>query len=560
MREPRRSDVAARRLSLHIVAKLWFNLLVCNMPANGIPLSLIAQRSKEVVNVFMQKASSAGLAAAVAIALASAPAVAAPIVLNPNFTINDTASDNAYNGGKPFYVQNWSPTGYASNSSTDTPQFDNGKPGSQTVVGFLSGLSSLSQVVQGFITGRTYRVSVGANARAGVSTRPTFQISADNVQVYAPTLLTAVDPAGTFRTAFTAIQSDTFVAANTFVTIKFANAAGSDANASTLLSAVSLSQVPEPVSLAILGIGLLGIGIARRCPSRPATSNTGSHSMPRPRLGQMARPALPAILGYLALSSIGIGSAKADAFSLSYEAAKVQSANTTALCARAGAGPCTIGVENFDTRSSNTTFTTNIGTGGTITGTYNATQAGVSPADQYGGAGGTGKYISAPSNQSYSVALSTTLATGLDYFGIWISALDAGNQLAFYKGTTLLYSFTPSTLIAAVGSCSGTNAYCGNPNPQFANLNTGEPYAFVNFLDTNGTFDKVTFVQGAGGGYEADNHTVGYATAQSGVNIPIDEPASLALLALALVGLNAIRPRRPNPSCKSPDAPCLAHS
>jgi len=228
---------------------------------------MVMQRSRKAINVFVQKASSAGLAAAVAIALASAPAVAAPIVLNPNFTINDTAANTAYNSGKPFYVQNWSPGGYASNSNTDPAQFDNGNPGGQTVVGFLSGVSSLSQVVQGFAAGRTYRISVGADARAGVSTRPTFQISADNVQVYGPTVLAAVDPTSTFSTAFTAIQSDTFVAANTFVTIKFANAAGSDASASTLLSAVSLSQVPEPVSLAILGIGLLGIGLARRRPS-----------------------------------------------------------------------------------------------------------------------------------------------------------------------------------------------------------------------------------------------------------------------------------------------------
>lgn len=212
----------------------------------------------------MQKASSAGLAAALAVVLASAPAVADPIVLNPNFALDDTASNNSFNGGKPFYIQNWSPTGYASNSNTDPAQFDNGKAGGQAVVGFLSGVSSLSQVVQGFIAGRTYRVSVGADARAQPTMKPTLQVSADGVQVYGPTLLASVDPVGTFSTAFTAIQSDTFVAANTFVTIKFANVATSDANASTLLSAVSLSQVPEPVSLAMLGVGLLGIGIARR--------------------------------------------------------------------------------------------------------------------------------------------------------------------------------------------------------------------------------------------------------------------------------------------------------
>ncbi len=141
--------------------------------------------------------------------------------------------------------------------------------------------------------------------------------------------------------------------------------------------------------------------------------------------------ALPAIAGCVASLAIGISPARADAFKVSFEAAGVQNASTTALCANTGAGPCTIGVESFDTRASNASFTTNFGTGSAITGTYSGVP--ISAADQYGGAGGTGKYPAAISTAPYSVALTTTLTTGINYFGFWLSALDSGNQVAFYK-------------------------------------------------------------------------------------------------------------------------------
>ena len=246
-----------------------------------------------------------------------------------------------------------------------------------------------------------------------------------------------------------------------------------------------------------------------------------------------------ALLGFAAALTASGSPAKADVFQTSFEAPGVQNANQAALCAAIGPGTCTIGVESFDTRTSNTSFTTAFGTGGIINGTYTGMQINV--ADQYGGAGGTGKYPVAFSGTPYQVSLTTTLATGINYFGFWLSALDLGNQVSFYNGSTLVYTFTPTNLINALGSCSNSNAYCGNPNVGHLGQNSGQLYAFVNFFDTTGTFNSVHFQESpAAGGYESDNQTVGFVTAQSGTVVSVAEPASFALLAFAVAGFGMV--------------------
>ena len=59
---------------------------------------------------------------------------------------------------------------------------------------------------------------------------------------------------------------------------------------------------------------------------------------------------------------------------------------------------------------------------------------------------------------------------------------------------------------------------------------------FINFYDTTGTFNQITFTEDpAVGGYESDNHTVGFYTEIGGVGTP--EPSTWAMLIAGFAGL-----------------------
>lgn len=226
------------------------------------------------------------------------------------------------------------------------------------------------------------------------------------------------------------------------------------------------------------------------------------------------------------------------AFFVNYEGPGVQ--NTTALFT-------TSGVETFEGQATGSaaSFMTDFGTGGVIQATY--TGGRIDNANQYGSAGGTGNNVVTFSNLApIEISFTTTLEGGLTYFGYWLSALDAGNRIEFFtggSGGTLLASITPGDVTGNIGNCP--TPYCGNPNPPFTGRNGGEPYAFLNVYFTGGdNFDFIRIYQVGGGGYESDNHTVGFFTRPGGV---IPEPATWAMMIMGfgLVGMAARRRATP---------------
>lgn len=209
-----------------------------------------------------------------------------------------------------------------------------------------------------------------------------------------------------------------------------------------------------------------------------------------------------------------------------------------------------VGVETFDSRAvgNNQSFSSDYGTSGMpheITGYYSGVD--IYAADVWGGAGNSNYAVTFTGNGYGVLNLATDGTNGINYFGYWLSALDKGNRLELLSNGEVVFNFNPEHVIAKVGACPDAgNPYCGNPvaGPNLGG-NKNEPYVFVNFFVTDGTIDEVRFYENPqGGGYESDNHTVGYYKDTSGTPVNVPEPASLALLGAGLLGLGVASRRR----------------
>jgi hypothetical protein len=185
--------------------------------------------------------------------------------------------------------------------------------------------------------------------------------------------------------------------------------------------------------------------------------------------------------------------------------------------------------ETFNSLAPNTAltspFVTNFG-GSAFTGTYTGA-INWRAANGVGGAGGTGVFPLLSTGNSYSLSLDTPV----NYFGLWLSALDPGNQLQFYNGSNLLYTFTatPTALQSLLGACPA-GAFCGNPNSGFAGDDPGEPFAYLSFYDATAAFTEVVFseVGTHPAGFESDNQAVAILAAPPVETVP--EPANAVVL------------------------------
>ena len=196
------------------------------------------------------------------------------------------------------------------------------------------------------------------------------------------------------------------------------------------------------------------------------------------------------------------------------------------------------GVETFDAISTGTgnNFLATFG-GSVFRGNYANVE--VRNADEYGGAGGDTRYAVTFNTAGYSLDLSSTEPGGVTYFGYWLSALDRGNNVSFYSGGNLLFTFNAEAAGNFISGLPLASTYRCNANNEFAGQNCGEPYAFLNFYARGGTtFDRILFSESPEvGGYESDNHTVGRWNRISGTIVPVTggintvpEPAAWLML------------------------------
>lgn len=112
-------------------------------------------------------------------------------------------------------------------------------------------------------------------------------------------------------------------------------------------------------------------------------------------------------------------------------------------------------------------------------------------------------------------------AQKLDYFGLHWGSFGEGNSMAFYKGDTLIQSFTDADIASMIGVGLGYDAY-------------------VNFFAQAGEFFDKVVMDSSGIAFESDNHAYKIANPKS---VP-DPSSTLGLLAFGTFGVSSLLKRK----------------
>jgi hypothetical protein len=205
-------------------------------------------------------------------------AQAAPVVVNGNFEADANDTYGALTG----WTQVPSPSGYTGFDYLSGNIvfggvggfWDNGNVPGQGITGrvafietFVGGGGSvatlaLKQTVSGFEIGKLYELSYYENSR-GLTAIPTAETFVGGVSVVAAHQVLPVDAQGASDNPFH-LHSVQFVATAESLDIEFRSTQLNDNDTSLLLDNVSISVVPEPTSLALCGVGLVGLIAVRR--------------------------------------------------------------------------------------------------------------------------------------------------------------------------------------------------------------------------------------------------------------------------------------------------------
>lgn len=230
---------------------------------------------------------------------------------------------------------------------------------------------------------------------------------------------------------------------------------------------------------------------------------------------------------------------------------------TGGICSTAPGAECVYGTETFAGWGGGG-FTSTFSTGAhafpdgtSITGVYGGAIS-HDTNNTYGGAYGTQPYPSANGTSTYTLNLQGTGIPGINYFGVWITAMDPSNKLVLYSGGVPVFELVSSDLKAAIAQMPNASAYYGNPDN---GLDGGEPFAYVNFYDTNAFIDQVSFTNTGGTNFESSNQAVGYFNplmvngstvdvTTNQVPAPVAEPPSFALVLIGMAGAMVALARR----------------